>query len=70
MGKYGIYSLSIFLILIAIYIGYVLNDYKKRTDDKNWAQILKYIVSFSITIIISILNYILKFIMKVLIWNN
>ena len=59
-----IYSLSIFLILIAFYLVYILNDYKERTDDKNWAQILKYIVSFSITIIISILNFILKFIMK------
>ena len=59
-----IYSLSIFLILIAFYVVYILNNYKEGTDDKNWAQILKYIVSFSITIIISILNYILKFIMK------
>jgi hypothetical protein len=59
-----IYSLSIFLILIAFYLLYILNYYKEITDDKNWAQILKYIVSFSITIIISILNFILKFIMK------
>ena len=59
-----IYCLSISLILITLLIVYYLNEKQKVIEKKNWNELLKYIGSFAISIIISILNVILEIIMK------
>ena len=59
-----IYCLSISLILITLLIVYQLNEKQKDIEEKNWNELLKYIGSFAISIIISILNIILEIIMK------
>jgi hypothetical protein len=62
----GIYSLTIILILGAFQIVYSLNSIQEEIKDEDWAEILKYTASFSISIVISILNIFLEFIMKYL----
>ena len=59
-----IYCLSISLILVTLLIVYYLNERQKDIEKKNWNELLKYIGSFTISIIISILNVILEIIMK------
>jgi len=60
----GIYSLTILLILAAFQIVYSLNSLQEEIKDEDWAEILKYTASFSISIVISLLNIFLEFIMK------
>ena len=60
----GIYSLTILLILAAFQIVYYLNSLQEEIKDEDWAEILKYTASFSISIVISLLNIFLEFIMQ------
>ena len=60
----GIYSLTLLLILAAFQIVYSLNSIQEEIKDEDWAEILKYTASFSISIVISLLNIFLEFIMK------
>ena len=59
-----IYFLSFLFIGIGFLIVYQLNEYQEHIEKQIWSDILKYIASFSITIIVSILNVILEVIMK------
>ena len=60
-----IYSLTIFLIICAFQIVFTLNKLQGTIKDENWAVILKYSASFSISIVISILNAFLSFILNI-----
>ena len=60
----GIYSLTFILIGAAFLIVYSLNNVQETIKDEDWAEILKYTASFSISIVISLLNIFLEFIMK------
>ena len=60
-----LYLFSFLLIAFAFIIVYQLNAYQESIETKSWSELLKYISSFSITIIISILNVLLKYVMNV-----
>jgi len=59
-----IYSLTIFLIVCAFQIVFKLNTLQGSIKVENWARIIKYTASFSISIVISILNLFLEFILR------
>lgn len=60
-----IYSLTIFLICFAFQIVFSLNKVQGSIKVENWAVIIKYTASFSISIVISILNAFLQFILRI-----
>ena len=60
-----IYSLTILLIVCAFQIVFSLNKLQGSIKVENWAVILKYTASFSISIVISILNAFLQFILRI-----
>ena len=58
-----IYLIAIIFIVIVFHIVYLLNIIKIEVKEGNFVQLLKYVVSFSISIIVFIINKILKIIM-------